>query len=165
MKKEREYPNLQFTNATQLNDPFDCHPKLIDYSNVPKCVINEDTPSKWWMDKEENDALDLRKGTWLCSLSKVKDSLLMWSHYCRNHSGICLGMDLEKVTECITIKGDRKIYVDPLMLEVQYRDILKRPDAYYSDEPYWYYQWRTKAHEWGYEQELRFIVLNQNHKM
>lgn len=27
--------NLQFTNASQLNDPFDCHPKLIDYSNVP----------------------------------------------------------------------------------------------------------------------------------
>ena len=21
--------NLQFTNASQLNDPFDCHPKLI----------------------------------------------------------------------------------------------------------------------------------------
>lgn len=27
--------NLQFTNASQLNDPFDCHPKLIDYSNIP----------------------------------------------------------------------------------------------------------------------------------
>lgn len=23
------YSNLQFTNATQLNDPFDCHPSLI----------------------------------------------------------------------------------------------------------------------------------------
>lgn len=30
------YSNLQFTNATQLNDPFDCHPSLIDFSNVPK---------------------------------------------------------------------------------------------------------------------------------
>ena len=29
------YSNLQFTNATQLNDPFDCHPSLIDFSNVP----------------------------------------------------------------------------------------------------------------------------------
>ena len=26
------YGNLQFTNATQLNDPFDCHPSLIDFS-------------------------------------------------------------------------------------------------------------------------------------
>ena len=30
------YSNLQFTNATQLNDPFDCHPSLINFSNVPK---------------------------------------------------------------------------------------------------------------------------------
>ena len=27
--------NLQFTNATRLNDPFDCHPALYDFSNVP----------------------------------------------------------------------------------------------------------------------------------
>ena len=31
--------NLQFTNASQLNDPFDCHPKLIDYSNVPNTKL------------------------------------------------------------------------------------------------------------------------------
>lgn len=29
------YGTLQFTNATQLNDPFDCHPALIDFSQVP----------------------------------------------------------------------------------------------------------------------------------
>ena len=28
--------NIQFTNATKLNDPFDCHPSLIDFSNVPE---------------------------------------------------------------------------------------------------------------------------------
>ena len=28
--------NLQFTNATKLNDPFDCHPALINFSNYPK---------------------------------------------------------------------------------------------------------------------------------
>ena len=27
--------NLQFTNATRLNDPFDCHPSLFDFSNAP----------------------------------------------------------------------------------------------------------------------------------
>lgn len=29
-----KHHDLQFTNATQLNDPFDCHPGLIDYSNA-----------------------------------------------------------------------------------------------------------------------------------
>lgn len=36
--------NLQFTNATQLNDPFDCHPSLIDFSNVPKEACEGWTP-------------------------------------------------------------------------------------------------------------------------
>ena len=30
-----ENSNLQFTNATKFNDPFDCHPALFDYSNAP----------------------------------------------------------------------------------------------------------------------------------
>ena len=30
--------NLQFTNATRLNDPFDCHPSLMNFSNVPKSI-------------------------------------------------------------------------------------------------------------------------------
>ena len=29
------YKNLQFTNSENLNDPFDCHPGLIDFSKVP----------------------------------------------------------------------------------------------------------------------------------
>lgn len=32
--------NLQFTNATRLNDPFDCHPALFNYSNVPTNKYN-----------------------------------------------------------------------------------------------------------------------------
>lgn len=33
------YSNLMFANATTFNDSFDCHPSLIDFSNVPpeKC--------------------------------------------------------------------------------------------------------------------------------
>ena len=76
--------NLQFTNASQLNDPFDCHPKLLDYSKVPKHKLQGWIPEKWWIEKEENDALNLRNNTWLCSLSKVNDSILMWAHYCYN---------------------------------------------------------------------------------
>ena len=91
--------NLQFTNATQLNDPFDCHPKLLDYSNVPKLVLHSGTPREWWEEKENNKALNLRNETWLCSLSRINDSLLMWSHYCWNHSGVCIGLDLDILLE------------------------------------------------------------------
>ena len=45
-----ENQNLQFTNASQLNDPFDCHPKLIDYSNVPDTKLQGWIPKEWWID-------------------------------------------------------------------------------------------------------------------
>ena len=151
--------NLQFTNASQLNDPFDCHPKLIDYSNVPESKLQGWVPKEWWMEKEENDALNLRNGTWLCSLSKVYDSLLMWSHYCYNHKGICIGLDIDKVMQSVPPMFGT-IYLKPFVIEVQYRNIIERPDAHQSVEDIFLYQWKTKAKEWQYEQEVRLVMQN-----
>ena len=142
---------LQYTNASQLNDPFDCHPKLLDYSNVPDEVLHGWIPKEWWQEKEENDALNLRNDTWLTSFSKVNDSILMWAHYCNNHSGICVGLDMEKVPP---MRG--MIYLEPLEIEVQYTDIINRPDGYRAAD--WQYQWRTKAKDWAYEQEVRLVI-------
>ena len=142
---------LQYTNASQLNDPFDCHPKLIDYSNVPENVLHGWIPKEWWQEKEENDALNLRNDTWLTSFSKVNDSILLWAHYCNNHTGICVGLDMEKVPP---MRG--LLYLEPLEIEVQYTDILHKPDGYREAD--WQYQWRTKAKEWEYEQEVRLVI-------
>ena len=121
--------NLQFTNASQLNDPFDCHPKLIDYSNIPTHNHQGGIPDEWWKTKRENDAFNKRNSTWLCSLSKVNDSILMWSHYCYNHKGVCIGLDLDKVMESVPPMFD-VMYIKPLVLDVQYKDIIERPNAY-----------------------------------
>ena len=143
--------NLQFTNASQLNDPFDCHPKLLDYSNVPDSRAHGRIQKEWRQEIEENDALNLRNDTWLTSFSKVNDSLLMWAHYCNNHSGICVGIDMEKVPP---MRG--QIYLEPFEIEGQYTDIINRPDGYRVAS--WQYQWRTKAKEWAYEQEVRLVI-------
>lgn len=149
--------NLQFTNATQLNDPFDCHQKLIDYSNVPKRKLQGWIPEEWWMQKEENDAINLRKDTWLCSLSKVNDSILMWSHYCYNHKGVCVGLDLDKVLESSPpLLG--MTCTKPIVIDVQYKDIIERPNKYSSTLDLFNYQWRTKAKEWEYEHEVRLVI-------
>ena len=149
--------NLQFTNASQLNDPFDCHPKLFDFSNVPESKLQGWIPENWWKEKEENDALNSRNDTWLCSLSKVNDSILMWSHYCYNHKGVCIGLDIDKVLKCVPpLFG--QIYLEPLVLEVNYQDIIKRPSAYGSSADRTMYQWTTKAKDWEYEQEIRLVM-------
>lgn len=149
--------NLQFTNASQLNDPFDCHPKLIDYSNMPKREQPGRIPKEWWKMERENDALNQRNETWLCSLSKVNDSILMWSHYCYNHKGVCIGLDLDKVMESVPPMFGA-IYTKPLILDVHYKDIIERPNAYSSKEALFFYQWQTKAKEWEYEQEVRLVM-------
>ncbi len=149
--------NLQFTNASQLNDPFDCHPKLLDYSNVPKHKLQGWIPEEWWIMKEETDALNLRNDTWLCSLSKIKDSILMWAHYCYNHKGVCIGLDLDKVMESVPPMFGT-IYIKPLVLDVQYKSIIERPNGYCNAMGLFNYQWQTKAKEWEYEQEVRLVM-------
>lgn len=149
--------NLQFTNASQLNDPFDCHPKLLDYSKVPKHKLQGWIPEKWRIEKEENDALNLRNNTWLCSLSKVNDSILMWAHYCYNHKGVCIGLDIDKVMQSVPpMFGE--IYLQPLVLDVQYKSIIERPNGYCNAMGLFNYQWQTKAKEWEYEQEVRLVM-------
>ena len=149
--------NLQFTNASQLNDPFDCHPKLIDYSNVPDHVAKDTIRKDWEQKVGENKALNLRNDTWLCSLSKVNDSLLMWSHYCYNHKGVCIGLDIDKVMESVPPMFGTT-FLKPLVIEVQYQDIIERPNAYHPAEGMFSYQWKTKAKDWAYEQEVRLVM-------
>ena len=50
------------------------------------------------------------------------------------------------------------LYLEPFILEVQYQDIIERPNAYRSARDMFGYQWRTKAKAWEYEQEIRLVM-------
>ena len=159
-----EHHNLQFTNATRLNDPFDCHPALFDYSNAP-VHISEDgvewPPSEFFKEKGECDMTNLRNSTWICSLSKVYNSLLMWSYY-NKHEGLCIGLNMEKLRPnlsnlmCSTLLG-------ALELEVSYEEIIKKPNYFHDHKDYWGYQVSTKAKEWRHEEEVRLTLLDPSH--
>ena len=149
--------NLQFTNPSKLNDPFDCHPSLINFSNVPEgeCKIwpanivslIELVPyKKTWED------------AWICSLSKVNDALLMWSYY-SSHNGVCIGVDISKAQKYFAYVWNG-CGAGVEILEVQYKDILEKPDIFHdSDESDFYrYQLSTKAKAWEHEQEIRLLI-------
>lgn len=139
-----ENHNLQFTNATKLNDPFDCHPSLIDFSNVPaeKCRV--------WSAKdisalESSPYKRNHQIAWICSLSKVYDSLLMWSYY-GAHKGVCIGIDMTKARNYLSCIMNG-VYIGVHEMEVQYKDVVEKPD-YYRHKGlvnYWRYQLSTKA--------------------
>jgi hypothetical protein len=147
------YGTLMFTNATQLNDPFDCHPVYID---IPQDAIPHyrGLPSKVVSDLEYNKGLNQRDKTYICSLSKVHDSVLMWSYYSKN-TGICIGLDMEKT---------RKYYNRMIGLiigcheyEVQYRDIINGHGAPHDSNDPFCNLFATKAKEWKHEQEVRIV--------
>jgi hypothetical protein len=148
-----EHHNLQFTNATKFNDPFDCHPALFDYSNVPS-TPNNWPPTDFLKRKGELDMENLRNSTWICCLSKVYDSLLMWAYY-NSHKGICIGLNLDTVLSCCQRNFFGHMY--PYPAEVKYRDINQKPD-YFKDLPSWNDLLATKAKEWEHEQEVRLIT-------
>lgn len=152
-----EHHNLQFTNATKFNDPFDCHPALFDYSNVPTNKYNW-PPADFLKQKGETDMENQRNRTWICSLSKVYDSLLMWSYY-GNHRGVCIGLDMEKAQKYLS-KIMCSVYLGAIEMEVQYRDIIEKPDYFHDAKDLFRYQLSTKAKAWEHEKEVRLILID-----
>lgn len=151
-----KHNNLQFTNATKLNDPFDCHPALIDYSNVPEKITGE---YRSYLPKiRESRSEQNRQKTWICSLSKVHNSLLMWAYY-GNHQGVCVGINMDKAKpyldniQCSVFRGAQE-------LEVQYKNVIERPDYFHERIDYYHYQYATKAKDWEHEQEVRLLLID-----
>lgn len=147
---------LMFTNATQLNDPFDCHPVLRDLSATP-VDIRQGLPGDVFSRFEYEKGLESREKTYVCSLSKVYNSILMWSYYTK-HSGICIGLDMEKTRKYL--KQMVGLFIGCPELEVQYKDIINGPFTNRSSEDFLCYHFATKSKEWQHEQEVRLITYD-----
>ena len=148
--------NLQYTNATMFNDPFDCPPSLIDFSSI--LLRSEDI----WPSNELLQKLDIcrhenyRNNLWICCLSKIFDGMLMWSYY-NKHNGVCIGLNMDKVGKYI----NNPLYGMDLCTEakdVKYTDIIHRPDFYRDNKDLFKYQVFTKAKAWEHEQEARLYI-------
>lgn len=147
---------LMFTNATQLNDPFDCHPALRDLSEAPS-NIRRGVPGDVFSEWEYNKGLMRMDKTYICSLSKAHDSILMWSYYTK-HSGVCIGLDKEKVREYT--KKMRGLFLGCPELEVQYRDVINGLNTGNGTNDFLCYHFATKAKDWQHEQEVRLFAYD-----
>ena len=148
------YGTLMFTNATQLNDPFDCHPALINVKNVPRGK-SKNWPPEVISFLQSDRFRRYREKSYICSLSKVCDSLLMWSYY-NKHQGVCIGLDMAKTRKyCSRMSG---MILGCQEWEVQYRNVVEKPDFYNDLADYFHYQMSTKAKAWEHEQEVRLFA-------
>jgi hypothetical protein len=143
-----------FTQASMLNDPFDCHPALIDFSKIPS-KNTKNWPSEVVSFLESDKFRRYRENAYICSLSKVNDSLLMWSYYTK-HNGMCIGLDMAKTRKYLS-KMRGLFFIGCQEWEVQYKDIIERPDFFRDVKNFFHYQMTTKAKAWEHEQEVRLF--------
>jgi hypothetical protein len=148
--------NIQFTNATKLNDPFDCHPGLID------CSVLESARQMYnWGDIETQELLGkMREQFFMCCLSKEFNSILMWSYY-NKHEGICIGVDAEKVEASIRHQWPeerQELFFTPCF-EVEYCRFIEKPDIIKLYQQGMILNWaKIKAPEWQHEREVRMFA-------
>jgi hypothetical protein len=155
---------LKFTCPLELNDPFESYScyqientaegkKYIsemvkqNHSNPTKRI----TETKRLKEKlssphpigDEIFFQNILRQIGICCFSEVKDSILMWSHYAKKHSGICVGFETNKS-------------LFQLAWPVKYQDefpVVIRPAD--SDEILLRKTLLTKAKCWDYEKEWR----------
>ena len=149
--------NLQFTNATRLNDPFDCHPALFNFSNAPEYPHNW-PPKDFLVEKGKIDTENIRNSAWICSLSKIYNSILMWSYY-GNHKGVCIGLNMEEANKYLS-RIHCRVYFGAMEMDVQYSDVIDKPDYFHDANNFFRYQLSTKAKEWEHEQEVRLLLID-----
>lgn len=151
---------LQFTNATQLNDPFDCHPAFVDLSPDASGLYHG-IPADFYSQMEYQKGLNRRDKTYICSLSKVYASILMWSYYSK-HSGVCIGLDMEKTRKYLNRMTG--LILGCSELEVQYRDVINVHNTVANSNDFLCYHFATKAKEWQHEQEVRLVAYDPSPK-
>ena len=177
---------LYFCAAKNFNDPFECKFRFA-LGGSPKeqmkyweYLLRENESelnrkarrSKIRKDKErlmspdfmkeiEDKANQAVREQWgICCLTKVKDDILMWSHYANKHQGFCLIFSMELHNASFTMKlmregpSQEQIITSPL--EVEYSK--NYPFAKRLQDDLLKQTILTKAKRWDYEKEWRMII-------
>lgn len=97
----------------------------------------------------------IQKSILCCSFSERNDSMLMWSHYAANHTGMCIEYDFTQLGE----KSDITRMLQPVIYRENIFDVTKylentgRLNILFTS-----YLAMIKAKDWEYENEWRYII-------
>lgn len=161
---------IRFTQPAALNDPFEVMPNLREirrffekltkhlgqaaafvasgdhFVSIDQTVT--DTFGRWNPDNASELAF--------LSVSKKRNNLLMWSHYCDSHRGFTLGFDSTH-----SFFSEPKPGLKSILREITYshaRPVMPAPDA----DPEAFFRANTniltKSQHWAYEEELRMCA-------
>lgn len=158
---------LKFSNPEEFNDPFDCHECLLNIdlsleyikreidellSNYPKeiseAIKNEQLEKL--QNKSYQDIFKKEKTNYGVScFSKIYDEVLMWAHYAKKHTGLCVGFQMN--------------YTQPdfAFFPVNYVSSINQLDGNMLRSRVMFYLLTSKAERWKYEQEIRAVLIDK----
>ena len=99
---------------------------------------------------------ELKTNVGIACFSEAFDSLLMWSHYANNHSGICVEYNLLDMNRHVSyspvpvIYSSDRVFIDKISIDTIEYDAMKSLINCTT----------TKSLEWSYEREWRIIQDN-----
>ncbi|MFC2152687.1 DUF2971 domain-containing protein [Bacteroidota bacterium] len=159
---------LKFSMPSEFNDPYDIYEGLLDFNNVNyfgeevfekhKNRLNRKQRRiyKSRSNRETENILRnavsvLKNNIGICCLSEINDEILMWSHYSKKHTGICIGIEID-----IKEFAKNKIFFFPVNYVVKYESKYFGSDKNERDKSLIYWT-KTKYLKWKYEKEVRLI--------
>lgn len=178
--KSLEKSEMWFANPTTFNDPFDCNLKchyLIDeryqeqineeqrnafnsatsnesfYKQHKSLMMIAEAHEKERKSRTEKLNIDLQKRiseVGISCFSKVHTSILMWSHYSYNHTGVCLKFNT----------SDKSFFNN--YKEITYLDKFPTTNEILNHHQSDNFLFFTKSLEWSYENEVRLIKRSQS---
>jgi hypothetical protein len=157
--------SIRFTQPSAFNDPFELLPEMI----VPVGMKQERLELKFDLGatrampaSEEiidipdgcssSDAMSreiiqyLNKEIGILSLSRVRDSLLMWSHYCAQYTGAVIGFD-----------STHAFFANPIDVEYRSTRLRRHINTYLGGTPVSLAELCAKSKQWDYELEVRIV--------
>jgi hypothetical protein len=105
------------------------------------------------VDKEIQAVIDDNKNSGVVCLSEVSDAILMWSHYAKHHTGICI--EFERKPD--SLLGDAEI-CSPVQYSSKYPAVDLGRMLLSRDGQTLNLMLRHKADCWAYEKEWRLIT-------
>jgi len=156
--------SIRFTQPSAFNDPFELLPEIIRPTHEasrpfsfkfdllaprtprPSNVTVETIPEGFGSDDTVSREIveQLNKSIGIFSMSRVRDSLLMWSHYAAQYAGAVVEFD-----------GSHEFFAG--QIDVEYRSTRPRRhiDGYLAGAPIALAELCAKSDQWSYEHEVR----------
>jgi hypothetical protein len=157
--------SIRFTQPSAFNDPFELLPEIIVPNDAPERQISVSfdisAARRATTDSEleavpegcgSNDAISrdvvqqLNKLVGVVSLSRVRNSLLMWSHYADQYAGAVVEFD-----------GSHKFFTGQIDIDYRPNRPRRHVDTYLTGAPIPVAELCVKSDQWAYEREIRIV--------